>query len=151
MRQERQEKSLPSDETGTDVPRQAKRGLARALTLLWRGICLRCPRCGARSLFRTWFAMHERCAVCGLRFEREQGYFLGAIYINYGVTVVLALLGSFALEYWTQPSLTQELVLWIGFGTAFPVLFFPYSRGLWLGVDYLFDPGEAAASEQRRS
>ena len=46
------------------------------------------------SLFRTWFAMYERCAVCGLRFEREQGYFLGAMYINYGVTVVLALLGS---------------------------------------------------------
>ena len=41
-------------------------------------------------------------------------------------------------------------MLWIGFGTAFPVLFFPYSRGLWLGVDYLFDPGEAAESEQKK-
>lgn len=95
--------------------------------------------------------MHERCAVCRLRFEREQGYFLGAIYINYGVTVVLALLGSLALEYWTQPSLTQELVLWVGFGTAFPVLFFRYARGLWLNFDYIFDPSEAAALEQRRS
>lgn len=94
--------------------------------------------------------MHERCAVCGLRFEREQGYFLGAMYINYGVTVVLALLGSFALEYWTQPSLTQELVLWIAFGTLFPVLFFRYSRGLWLGFDYIFDPGEAAEPKHRR-
>ena len=142
-----QEHSLAS----TDGPRHEKRGLLRALTLLWRGVCLRCPRCGARSLFRTWLAMHERCAGCGLRFEREQGYFLGAIYINYGVTVVLALLGSCALEYWTQPSLTQELVLWVGFGTAFPVLFFRYARGLWLGVDYIFDPSEAAALEQRRS
>jgi uncharacterized protein (DUF983 family) len=79
MRQERLENSMPSDDTGTEVPRQAKRGLPRALTMLGRGVCLRCPRCGARSLFRTWFAMHERCAVCGLRFEREQGYFLGAI------------------------------------------------------------------------
>jgi uncharacterized protein (DUF983 family) len=142
-----QEHSLAS----TDGPRHEKRGLLRALTLLWRGVCLRCPRCGARSLFRTWLAMHERCAVCRLRFEREQGYFLGAIYINYGVTVVLALLGSCALEYWTQPSLTQELVLWVGFGTAFPVLFFRYARGLWLGFDYIFDPSEAAALEQRRS
>ena len=72
---------------------QQQRGIPRALALLWRGACLRCPRCGARSLFRTWFAMYERCAVCGLRFEREQGYFLGAMYINYGVSVVLALLG----------------------------------------------------------
>jgi len=93
--------------------------------------------------------MHEQCAVCGLRFEREQGYFMGAMYINYGVTVVLALLGSFALEAWTQPSLTSQLVLWVGFGTVFPVLFFRYARGVWLGFDYLCDPGAAAEPENR--
>ena len=119
-----------------------QRTVARAMRLLVRGLCLRCPRCGARSLFRTWFTMHERCAVCHLRFEREQGYFLGAIYINYGVTVVLALIGSFALEYWSRPSLTQQLVLWIGFGSLFPVVFFRHSRGLWLAFDYIFDPVE---------
>jgi uncharacterized protein (DUF983 family) len=94
--------------------------------------------------------MHERCAVCGLRFEREQGYFIGAMYINYGVTVILALLGSFALEAWAQPSLTQQLVLWVVFGTVFPVLFFRHSRGLWLGFDYIFDPGPAAEQEPRK-
>src|SRR5437588_12193016 len=112
-----------------------QQGIPRALALLWRGACLRCPRCGARSLFRTWCALHERCAVCGLRFEREQGYFLGAIYINYGVTVVLALLGSFALEDWTRPSLTHQLVLWTGCCTVFPVLFVRHSRGPRLGFD----------------
>jgi uncharacterized protein (DUF983 family) len=128
---------------------QEKRGLPRVLALLWRGLCLRCPRCGARSLFRTWWTMHERCAVCGLRFEREQGYFIGAMYINYGVTVVLTLLGWFALEYSAQPSLTLQLVLWIAFSMGFPVLFFRHSRGLWLGFDYIFDPGAAAAPDQR--
>ena len=114
--------------------------VARAVRLLVRGLCLRCPRCGTGALFRTWFTMHERCAVCQLRFEREQGYFLGAMYINYGVTVVLALIGSFALEYWVGPSLTQQLLLWIGFCSLFPVVFFRYSRGLWLAFDHIFDP-----------
>jgi uncharacterized protein (DUF983 family) len=118
------------------------RTVARAMRLLVRGLCLRCPRCGARSLFRTWFTMHERCAVCYLRFEREQGYFVGAIYINYGVTAGLALIGSFALEYWARPSLTQQLVLWVGFCGVFPVVFFRHSRGLWLALDYIFDPVE---------
>ena len=127
-----------------------KRGLARAVALLWRGVCLRCPRCGARSLFRTWFAMHERCAVCGLRFEREQGYFLGAMYINYGVRVVLALLGSFALEYWSG-CLILQLVLWIGFCTVFPVLFFRHWRGMWLGFDFIFDPDMAEEPHPRRT
>jgi hypothetical protein len=94
--------------------------------------------------------MHERCAVCGLRFEREQGYFLGAMYINYGVTVVLALLGSFALEYWTRPSLIQQLILWSGFCTIFPGLFFRHSRGMWLGLDYIFDPGMAEEPQHKR-
>jgi uncharacterized protein (DUF983 family) len=116
--------------------------VARAVRLLGRGLCLRCPRCGARSLFRTWFTMYERCAVCQLRFEREQGYFLGAMYINYGVTVVLALIGSFALEWWIAVSLTQQLLLWVGFCALFPVLFFRYSRSLWLAFDHIFDPVE---------
>ena len=116
--------------------------VARAVRLLVRGLGLRCPRCGARSLFRTWFTMYERCSVCQLRFEREQGYFLGAMYINYGVTVVLALIGSFALEWWTAVSLAQQLLLWVGFCALFPLLFFRYSRSLWLAFDHIFDPVE---------
>ena len=126
-----------------DGPRDA----ARAVRLLARGLCLRCPRCGARSLCRGWLATHERCAVCQLRFEREQGYFLGAMYINYGVTVVLALLGSWILEWCTVVSLAQQLMVWVGFCSLFPVLFFCHSRGLWLGLDYLFDPVEEEGQE----
>ena len=123
--------------------------LARAVRLLVWGLGLRCPRCGAGALLRTWFSMHERYAVCQLRFEREQGYFLGAMYINYGVTVVLALIGAFALECWTVVSLTQQLLLWIGFGSLFPVLFFRHSRGLWLAFDHIFDPVEDQESGDR--
>ena len=119
-----------------------QRRVARAARLLLWGLCLRCPRCGARALFRTWFTMHERCSVCQLRFEREQGYFLGAMYINYGVTVVLALIGSFALEWWTAVSLAQQVLLWVGFCAFFPVLFLRHSRGLWLAFDHIFDPVE---------
>src|SRR5207248_3419030 len=48
----------------------------------------RCPRCrkGAIyrcSLFRGWLSMFERCPVCDLKFEREQGYFVGAMYVSY--------------------------------------------------------------------
>ena len=42
----------------------------------------RCPRCRSGSIFRTSIfrgfpRMNERCPVCNLKFEREQGYFLG--------------------------------------------------------------------------
>lgn len=117
-----------------------------ALLLLQRGLGLCCPRCGARSLFRSWFTMYERCAVCQLRFEREQGYFVGAMYINYGVTVVLILLGYFALEWQARVSLAQQLILWCSFAIVFPLVFFRYSRSLWLGFDYFFNPDDDAGS-----
>jgi hypothetical protein len=86
--------------------------------------------------------MHERCTVCQLRFEREQGYFVGAMYINYGVTALLALAGYYALEWWGQLSFGQQLGLWCGFSIVFPLFFFRYARSLWLSFDYIFNPDD---------
>jgi uncharacterized protein (DUF983 family) len=115
-------------------------GVWRALRLLGRGLCLRCPRCNARTLFRSWFMMHERCAVCQLRFEREQGYFLGAMYVNYGFTVAIVISGYFLLEWLTDVSLALQLGLWGGVSIVCPLVLFRHARGLWLGFDYIFNP-----------
>ena len=52
----------------------------------------RCPRCRTGnifpySVFRGFPRMHERCPACGLKFEREPGYFLGAMYVSYGLGI----------------------------------------------------------------
>jgi uncharacterized protein (DUF983 family) len=49
----------------------------------------RCPRCLQGQVFATLFRMHEQCPVCGLRFEREPGYFTGAMYLSYGVAIIV--------------------------------------------------------------
>jgi len=126
-------------------------GRPRALVLLLRGWRLQCPRCGARTLFRTWLRMHERCAVCGLRFEREQGYFVGAIYLNYAVTVVIVISGYFLLALWTAMSLAQQLVLWGLVSLVCPLLLFRRTRGLWLGFDFIFNPVRQDASEDDKA
>jgi uncharacterized protein (DUF983 family) len=87
--------------------------------------------------------MRPRCATCGLPFEREAGYFVGAIYINYGVTVGLALAGYFALEAWLAPSAAWQVILWGTFVTVFPLWSFRYSKALWLALDHLVDPTDA--------
>ena len=66
---------------------------AREKPRLSRALRLRCPLCGKAPIFRDWFRVHPRCAGCGWAFDREPGYFLGSIYINYGLsTVMLCLL-----------------------------------------------------------
>ena len=113
------------------------RGAGRALA---RGFRLRCPRCGLGRLFRGPLAMRHNCPECHLRFEREQGYFVGAIYLNYAATVVLAMAGYFLLHRYAGLSLRAQLGLWGTFCVVFPLWWFRYSKSLWLALDHYLDP-----------
>ncbi len=90
-------------------------------------------------MFAGLFRMHERCAHCHLKFEREPGYFLGSIYINYGITAVIITIGWVVLRFGYD---VDPKTLLIGFGTflvVFQSLFFRYARALWLAMDCRFD------------
>ena len=84
--------------------------------------------------------MRADCALCGLRFERAQGYWVGAIYVNYAVTATLTLTGYFVLWARTELSTTAQLAIWIPFLVIFPLWFFRYSRSVWLAVEYGLNP-----------
>ena len=94
------------------------------------------------SLLRVFPKMHERCPVCDLKFEREEGYFLGAMYISYGIGVVM--ISAFAAGLWllTRWSL-QKVVVW---GIVLFILFVPgitlFSRVFWIYLDRAVDPGQ---------
>ncbi len=100
--------------------------------VLLRALKLRCPRCGEGRLFRGLLAMNDGCAVCGLSFHPEPGYFVGAMYINYAATAVLGLsAGLLLVDRVPMTPLTAGLA---AFGLVFPVFFFRYSRSLWFGL-----------------
>lgn len=102
----------------------------------------RCPRCRKGKVFRGLFAMHETCPVCGLLYQREYGYFYGAMYASYAF-------GLLSTAYWL-PLLLLGVTPWlvIGLPTAQLVLQIPisfrYSRVIWLHLDHRFDPIPAA-------
>src|SRR5579862_612144 len=125
-------------------------GTPRLRRLAGRALRLRCPRCGRSPLYVGWFRMHERCAACGFRYEREQGYFVGAIYVNYAVTVVVAAGTVLVLDWTVGLTLTAQLVIGITLGALVPLLFFRYARSLWLSLDYLVTTADERR-EPRRS
>jgi hypothetical protein len=91
--------------------------------------------------------MHETCPQCGIRFEREAGFFLGSIYINYGLT---ALVVSIAYPVLLFQRIVNEQALLIGtlaFVVLFPLWFFRYARSLWLGFDQYWDPRPRGGAE----
>jgi uncharacterized protein (DUF983 family) len=117
------------------APAASRRSLLAAV------FSLRCPVCRAGAAFRGRFRMEPSCSVCGFVFEREAGYWVGALYFNYGVTIVIAFVLWLILELllglkWE----TVVLPALIGFSVLFPVLFFRYSRLLWMVIDVAFDP-----------
>jgi uncharacterized protein (DUF983 family) len=121
----------------------ASAGTARAARILRRGLRLRCPRCGGTRLFPrgAWFTMAGQCALCGLLFERAQGYFVGAIYLNYAATTLLVVTGYLLLWKFTALSTTQQFMIWVPVVLVFPLWFFRLSRSLWLALEYAVNPG----------
>lgn len=81
--------------------------------------------------------MHEHCPECGHRFEREPGYFLGALYASYFLSIPL--LGVFfVLLSWADvvPWPAEYLVLL----AAVPYLVLMpgvvrYARMIWMHID----------------
>ncbi len=101
---------------------------------------LKCPDCGHGSLYHRFFHLNHHCEFCGLIFEREQGYFVGAIYIN--VVVTNALILATLLGFIFLTGTVNEKILWVLFaiGLTFPILFFRHSRSFWINFDHYFDP-----------
>jgi uncharacterized protein (DUF983 family) len=111
----------------------------RFFVLLGRALRLRCPLCGGGRLFRNWILMHERCPHCGVKFEREPGFFLGSIYINYGLTALLVAIAYPLLSFNNLAPKGLLLAGSLAFVVIFPLLLFPWARSLWLGFDQWHD------------
>jgi len=84
--------------------------------------------------------MHERCPVCRLRFEREEGYFLGAMYISYGLALpIIALIAALlwaVTGWWITKDAIWAVVLFLPLAPAITFL----SRVLWIYLDQTVDP-----------
>lgn len=55
----------------------------------------RCPACARASAFKNLYRLHDTCPACGVRFERDEGSFLGSLAVTYGLSIVA--LAGFAL------------------------------------------------------
>lgn len=104
-----------------------------------------CPRCRSAKIFCSSIylgfpRMRHDCPVCNLKFEREEGYFLGAMYISYGLALVT--IGILALIFWllTTWSIVKD-VIWavvLFLPLAVPITLF--ARVLWIYLDQAIDP-----------
>ncbi len=117
----------------------------------------KCPKCNLDKLYEDnnpyhlskLGSMHKNCARCGQKFEPETGFYYGAMYVSYGLSVGLMFIVA-AILYWGFDAsfavlLTTILGIYI---LGFPLLF-RISRNIWLAMFVKYNPTLRAELERQ--
>jgi uncharacterized protein (DUF983 family) len=121
-----------------------------AFVYLFRALRLRCPECGVSPLFcplrrvrawRDWTTPLDGCPRCGYAYEREDGYFLLAIWgVHYFTVAGFGLILGLVIDAIYNPPLAR-----LAWGVSIPtaivgVGFIRHAKSIYLAIDHFFDP-----------
>ncbi|MBI3967067.1 MAG: DUF983 domain-containing protein [Chloroflexi bacterium] len=140
-------KSVASEVKPTGATRRAG-----PIAMVGRALIRRCPHCGSGGIFRGWFELESECPRCGLTFEREEGYWTGAMLINLVLTelIFLVYLVVGLAVTWPNVPIWPLVGIGVALNVAFPIFFYPLSKTVWMALDLSFHPLEAPERKQLR-
>lgn len=95
--------------------------------------------------------MKIRCEYCGQAYEPETGFYYGAMYVSYGLSIVAMFVPAYTLYYLFDLGFGALLGIVIGIYIGFFPVFFRISRNIWLSMFVKFDPEAKAKSLEKRS
>ncbi|CAN5342723.1 DUF983 domain-containing protein [soil metagenome] len=119
----------------------------------------KCPKCNIGNLYvdnnmyhlKKLGEMNKRCDYCGQLYEPETGFYYGAMYVSYGVSIIGMFLPAFTLYFLFDLSFAALLGVVLGiYILAFP-LFFRISRNIWLNMFVKFSPHAKAEALKKKS
>ncbi len=118
--------------------------------IIRRGLANRCPNCGSRALFQVEkpLSLNRECPQCGLKLEREEGFFLGAMALNYGATCLGYLLPMVLLWYCHVVSDQVAIIAALVGAVVVPLLLYRSSRSWQLMLYYFFFPQHLPANRR---
>jgi uncharacterized protein (DUF983 family) len=112
----------------------------------------KCPVCQEGDVFESkqiynlkeFDKMHENCTICNHKYEIENGFWYGAMYVSYALTVAFSV-ATFILTYLFYPSAS----VWVYIGMIVLSLLvlapitFRLSRLIWMNFFSSYDPLKA--------
>jgi uncharacterized protein (DUF983 family) len=107
---------------------------------LGRGLMRRCPRCGQPKIFSSFFSLRSSCPRCGFRFEREEGYWTGAMIVNIAACEIWFAILFIGVIAATLPNIAWVPLLGVALFTngLLPVVFYPWSKTIWMALDVYY-------------
>lgn len=102
----------------------------------------KCPRCHQGDFFleknpyklSRFDKMYKRCSVCNEDFERETGYYYGAMYLSYGITVVFGVLVFTVMCALLNFDSTTFLIVFAILQISLMPIFYRVSRLSWINI-----------------
>jgi uncharacterized protein (DUF983 family) len=92
--------------------------------------------------------MRDGCPRCGLELDRgETDHFYGGYALNF-LAAELAVAVTFVITLvvtWPTPPWNAMLIGAIALAVVAPLVLYPVTKGLWLGIDLMLRPGEGEA------
>lgn len=128
-------------------------------------VAMTCPRCYKGDLFKTTSAykkgmadINSKCSNCGEDFNREPGFYYGAAYVSYGLTVALwvavfVALATFDAIGLISFSFFQDAILFLVVGTitllALMPILYRLSRSMWIHMFVQYRPDAIEFNEEK--
>ena len=107
-------------------------------------------------LFRRWFTLIDDCPGCGLHFEREPGYWTGAMAVNITVAGGSSRSPSSPRSRSRSPNVpvVPLLAVFVPVMIVLPIAFYPFSKTIWMAFDRAvlqqLDPGQHLDEQTRK-
>lgn len=104
----------------------------------------KCPNCKKGDIFETkgnifllrMPKMHKRCSVCDLKYEKETGFFFGAMFVSYALAVA-EMVASLVIFWSFMDMAPLQVFMIVAFMAILTSTFnFRISRAIWI---YLFN------------
>ena len=121
--------------------------LVKKRSKLYSILKLKCPKCREGNLFLTknpydlknFDKMPKRCPVCGTDFERESGFYWGAMMISHANTTALAVIVHLIIHHYYGWQPLPFLIVFLILLIALITIIFRTSRAIWINFFVKYD------------
>ena len=115
-----------------------------------QGLLGRCPACGKGKLFAGYLKFADRCNKCDQVFDTSDTGDGPAVFV---MTIVgfLVVFPALAVEKVFKPEIWVHALMWLPLSTLLVLLLLHPSRGMWYGLMFKFNAGEAVLNTDKQT
>ncbi|MEY8868313.1 DUF983 domain-containing protein [Flavobacteriaceae bacterium 144Ye] len=104
----------------------------------------KCPKCKNGKIFNNRGnllllnipKMNDKCPVCNYKFERETGFFFGAMFVSYGLAVAQMIASLVVFWYFIDLSPLRVFAIIATIAVLLGTINFKLSRSIWIYIFY---------------